>query len=429
MLFRLVLQMASHFRQSARNSLVGPCGTGHSVDMDQQRRITDKDSLEAWLKTRPRSDAFVIAHRAAMRAFPLWFMMEAPESPEVALRPARLNLLSMVSFRFTKDTDVRRIALSQSETHDSWPTPNIYIEGGAAQRGGFVVSPSQALDAAKHAFSPDYVDAVMAVQSAAWAAGASLAGGADEIWSEAELDRRAVLAHGVEDYSTMAFNTPLWTAATPIEPQHRIGLQVVQTLPGGEFWSDWYQRALDGRLQDWELLRNVALIDEELWSGSGAELDEEINRLFECSRLLDETRSLKEQLAAIMRKDEAGTAVIDVDFAPVGFGHNSGLGYLKDITPAASHILDSLKDAEAELLLKTPSPAKLRRIGQAIKKAGQSVANYCAQLGHKFLDSIASEAGKSVGKWVGPGLFLYLAENSERIRKLGEAIANLADKF
>lgn len=35
-------------------------------------QITDEASLEAWLKTRPRKDAEVIAFRAAARVFPLW---------------------------------------------------------------------------------------------------------------------------------------------------------------------------------------------------------------------------------------------------------------------------------------------------------------------------------------------------------------------
>jgi hypothetical protein len=34
--------------------------------------IKDKASLEAWLKTRPRRDAEIIAFRAAARVFPLW---------------------------------------------------------------------------------------------------------------------------------------------------------------------------------------------------------------------------------------------------------------------------------------------------------------------------------------------------------------------
>ena len=33
--------------------------------------ITDEASLEAWLKTRPRRDAEIIAFRAAARVFPL----------------------------------------------------------------------------------------------------------------------------------------------------------------------------------------------------------------------------------------------------------------------------------------------------------------------------------------------------------------------
>lgn len=55
--------------------------------------------------------------------------------------------------------------------------------------------------------------------------------------------------------------------------------KLLSHVPGTTFWIDWYQRALDGRPQNWSLLRDIALIDDALWKQGGEALDDAIEEL------------------------------------------------------------------------------------------------------------------------------------------------------
>ena len=71
-----------------------------------------------------------------------------------------------------------------------------------------------------------------------------------------------------------AFNDPLWGASqrpVVIEDEWKNLLTLLGDDPTDwSFWIDWYQRILDGRPQNWEMLEEIALIDPEDWD-KGAE--------------------------------------------------------------------------------------------------------------------------------------------------------------
>ncbi|AUH34042.1 hypothetical protein CUV01_12130 [Paracoccus tegillarcae] len=81
----------------------------------------------------------------------------------------------------------------------------------------------------------------------------------------------------------------MWQQENPLAQIWQTAQPVLRESPGGAFWIDWYQRTLDGRPQNWPLLRDVALIDNALWDEGGEALDREIKRLVATHRSGDGT--------------------------------------------------------------------------------------------------------------------------------------------
>ena len=72
---------------------------------------------------------------------------------------------------------------------------------------------------------------------------------------------------------------PLWPDYNPLSSDWEESQSILRNTPGGEFWIDWYQRALDGQPQNWPLLHDVALIDDALWEQGGEALDQAIGMI------------------------------------------------------------------------------------------------------------------------------------------------------
>lgn len=200
-------------------------------------------------------------------------------------------------------------------------------------------------------------------------------------------------------------------------------IPILNNLPGGAFWSDWYQRALDGRPQNWLLLRDIALIDGALWQAGGDELDREISRIAERYRLLEEVYGLKAELAKVRAADAA--------LAHRGHNHPPELvsSDASELAGAVDALSIKLDDAEQELERKQPSPSQLRSIGRAIKGLASAFLRYCGGFTHKTLQASADELGKSLGKWAGPAPGFYLASQSPKIIELADALIRLAGKY
>lgn len=188
------------------------------------------------------------------------------------------------------------------------------------------------------------------------------------------------------------------------------------------FWIDWYRRVVNDEAQNWDLLRDVALIDSALWQQGGEALEREIGFTVERYRLLDEVRRLRAELA------EAGTAIESA--ALPHRSHNQPPELISEHAPevfyAVHTIAEQLSNAEEELQQRLPSRSRLRLIGQTVLNAVTSVATYCARLGDKALNSAADEVGKSVGKWLGPSFFAYAISLNPALKDLAEALISFA---
>lgn len=202
----------------------------------------------------------------------------------------------------------------------------------------------------------------------------------------------------------------LWRESQPL----------LRATPGGKFWIDWYQRALDGGSQNWPLLRDVALIDIAVRREGGAALDREIARISERHRLLEDVRRLKAGLA------EARFAAAAIAHR----GHNQPPELLSDFGPeiavAVAVISDQLDQAERELQKRQLSPARLNRIGLAIRGAVASVLACCAGLSDEMLKGATKEFGAVVGKWAGLGVVAYVVAQNQTFRELADALIRFA---
>lgn len=237
--------------------------------MTQASDIKDEHTLAAWLKTRPREDAVVIAHRAALRVLPLWGAM--------SVEWARLDRVSVLSvFRCAVITSATfhvpkpvirseepnlQAAYAANSAYSAY-TRNAGNSAFAAQAAALsVVKASQAVSATTLANVTDL--AVLAVLDASLAA-ARLKDQAIDIWGATREDGEVL-----EKSKTLVFRQ-LWSEQIPVWFQDAyIGMIEVwdrDPKPRWEFWRRWWDGVVTGRPLDPKLqLALVEGIDDDTW--------------------------------------------------------------------------------------------------------------------------------------------------------------------
>ena len=173
--------------------------------------IRDEETLDRWLKDRPREDAVAIAHRSALRVAPLWFRAMddgwARKRDLTALPILRSNLTLGVA---------RKI-----------PTPKV----------------SEALARAARAADAD-----------ARAAAASYS------WEQIREDARLLLS------GDDLLETRLWSIPEPdfFSQTDGEGRAIWAKDPATwDFWIRWWDGVITGKPLPWELQKEVALIDKD----------------------------------------------------------------------------------------------------------------------------------------------------------------------
>ncbi|MBC9248225.1 hypothetical protein H4P12_16245 [Paracoccus sp. 11-3] len=94
------------------------------------------------------------------------------------------------------------------------------------------------------------------------------------IFREAALQDVSALKQGLD-----IWRQPLWADGVTPPVQPFLGGRYLPDAPGSDFFADWLKRVAEGGRQNWDLLRDVALIKDELWNEGGEALDAEIRRL------------------------------------------------------------------------------------------------------------------------------------------------------
>jgi hypothetical protein len=218
--------------------------------------IVDRESLEDWLFEQPEAQAvsFQIAHRAAMRVLPLvWAWFEgATREPDLTALPVLRACLTSGVVCYAGTPEVEAVADSAARSaQQSAPAPADFAAGSAAGTA-----------------------ALSAAHSAGYAA----------VWASIRADGTAWL----QDRHLQAVG--IWTTENPDATQTWQALKsdLQSRSQGSEatargapdidrsFWIDWYERALNGTENRWDMLTEIALIDDEDWRSDPADVMDQI---------------------------------------------------------------------------------------------------------------------------------------------------------
>lgn len=224
--------------------------------MSELPNIDSKESLEAWLSTRPREDVALVRSRVAMRVFPRWLLHGHTMSEPVRDKFMTTVLRAILAQKLRVEVPIRGFA----NAVDVSLTDGIINEA----------------DAVYFVLKGDGAENLLIVSDVPTPyRGSRLAIHREVVWPSIQADVEALIR------GDDLFAMPLWHGENPFAREWKYSQRILRGIAGGDFWIDWYQRALDGRPQNWPLLRDVALIDDELWEEAGPALDAAIRELRE----------------------------------------------------------------------------------------------------------------------------------------------------
>ena len=373
------------------------------MDIDD---IKDRESLEAWLKTRPREDAVAIAHRAALRVFPLFGRAMGEDLARKyefsCLLIFRCKVTATVAQEFPS-IEIKENARAAALDADFAKgvairsAPAVAVARAAAALARSVDAMGSTADAVRFAISAAPKEAVSALWEAIRADVVLLFGGSDPVLS------------------------PLWPETPPdwFNQADRETRAIWAENPAHwEFWTRWWDAAIAGRPLDWDLQRDVALIPDEVWQQGPGPVAVEIARL-------EELHGLRRELAELKRRLTDPPPAVSVAAGAELRGHNNPPELLDATAELRQNIVvvwQALDEAETELAKRHPEPAALKRIGMALLTATKAIALYCATLGDTAVKNAAAEFGKAGGKWLAGGAAFGIALNIPPIARFAERL-------
>jgi hypothetical protein len=337
----------------------------------------DQETLRAWLNTRPREDAVLIAQRAALRVFLLylpdkdWLAQNRDRKLDLTGRPILRSLLTSGVARKYPASEVRSAATVAANV-----TATLSASASASAAGSFA-----AAAAASKASDAD---------AASFAAAAAAAAGA---WTEVETDV-AILTAG-EALDTL----PIWLVAVPVwfgERDTRFVEAMQANFGADSFWLRWWEGAKSGEWMNWDLQRDVALIDDAVWTGPREQLTQAIA---EVEKIYD----LRAQLSALTQAIDEQTQMQNVAGATLAHrGHNQPPELVESfalVDAGEIAIEEGIEAAREELGKSTPEPKRLHAIGAYLLESITHALRYCRALADGFLQAYVSEMGTQAAKW------------------------------
>lgn len=278
--------------------------------------IRDEASLRAWLEGQPREVAVWLANRAAMRVAPIAWAApvfdEASGQDTTSLPVFRALLATVVAQNFPDiDAGLHSARQSVAEVVHVF---DLFMQG---RRGGTIGDKSSgdvaraachAADAAilkppRTSYLPQSYHTGYAVAAADLAANQTISN-----WTQARDDALAI----EQDAQLQR----IWSGTNPILPAWAEAM--ARWEKDGDFWHfwiNWYDDALAGREPDWDLLKEVALIPDAVWSQGVEAVAEEIGRIeAEHGSRPSGQRELKQALSAMTAGSDADVARVQCAF-------------------------------------------------------------------------------------------------------------------
>lgn len=246
--------------------------------------IKDRETLERWLKGQDRAMVVAIAHRAAMRAAPLWFAGAIPEGVLIrqldSLRSLRQLLTSGVAVGDDGPTIIDAARSAAGEPLFGFVGEKIVIR----HRSGNV-PPSASAAFAVSAFGDREHRVGSDSESGAFPSAWDYAGEAANVhrsyfrdvrsyektrmFAEIRSDARELESNQVQ------INFPLWINSEP--PWFTEAVQNTRAIWAEDptvwsFWSRWWDGAVSGHPMPWDVQRDVALIPSDDWEKGAAHI-------------------------------------------------------------------------------------------------------------------------------------------------------------
>ena len=240
---------------------------------DSLGEVSDRNSLEVWFRSQTREYCSIVALRAALRVYPAVSQIRTLGVLDVRklieqafLRSAVATINPTLETKKAVDLSADTLAFLKAESRGEYSyfvEDVAYIIASAVSSYDFSVASFMAVieDSAAafdNIFSREnYFDGQDVFSTDLGA-----------MWAEISRDV-SLLSNGVSPPAL--FGRKLWSASNLFEAKWLSLRSAISTSDTYHiFWIDWYQRILDGRLQNWEMLEEIALIDPEDWD-KGAE--------------------------------------------------------------------------------------------------------------------------------------------------------------
>lgn len=359
--------------------------------------ITDEKSLAKWFEGQSPEIIKVLVIRNALRSFPHLISIKlfgAPDHIDPNLDLFREFVIALASTNSNKSSALSEM-IDREDSMIAKNTSNIlsllsyvtdtqnFLSHIAEEMTDAIEFVASDMFSSKDVFSqPDIFADIPIITAEFWAAiGADAANFSD---GEKASDVRAA---------------PLWRSNNPIDHLWEGKKNELENRPEDwSFWIDWYQRILDGRPQNWEMLEEIALIDPEDWD-KGAE---HVNGLI---------AEIQARYAVSETVVAAQKALAEFPVASAQMGHNNPPEDIEDdpfTVEDAAFVQKLLDDIGAESESREPDFSRLRAAADGLSKVIRKVGVWLAGKLDIAADAFFKELGGSAAKYAVRGGVLYL---------------------
>ena len=220
--------------------------------------FTDRASVEAWCKERTREEVIVFAVRNAASVYPVVSRPSEWSERHFDFHSCRAILTAAVTIMFDENAVTTAAGSAAISEYAASIDETFAVLSAYAAAAVYACAAASAVGA-----GTTRTDASVAASGAASAAAGIFSSHTNELFRASDIASQ-IASDGVAG----VMKAPLWNGEAPeelIADWHVIRNERSKDMKVWGFWIDWYEGLLAGRAPDWELWREVALIDDAIW--------------------------------------------------------------------------------------------------------------------------------------------------------------------